>query len=204
VAAPLLEIDPVHPQPRMLHRAVAALREGAVIAYPTDSCYAMGCALSSKKGIEKLQTLKQVDKSKPFALIVPDLSNVARYARVSNTQYRLLKHHTPGPFTFVLEATRLVPDRMQTRQKQVGIRVPDSAVARGLSEGLGEPLVTTSATAPEEGGVLVDPRDIKAHYGHGLALILDGGLQPEEPTTVVSLLEDVVELVRQGKGHIDL
>ena len=202
MSAPILAIDPQHPQPRLLQRAVDLLADGGVVAYPTDTYYALGCDLDSRKGIERLYQLKARDKRKPLSFIVPDLADVARYALVSNFAYRTMKSLIPGPFTFVLPATRLVPTMMQNRQKQVGIRVPDAAVPRALAAALGHPLVTTSA-ADAEGVPLMDPRDIKELFGHGLELVLDGGIVTSQPSTVVSLIDDHIEILRQGHGIIE-
>jgi tRNA threonylcarbamoyl adenosine modification protein (Sua5/YciO/YrdC/YwlC family) len=185
------------------------LEDGGLVAYPTDTYYAIGCDLFSKKAIERLYQLKNRDRKKPFALLCADLSNVARFAHVSNFAYRTMKKLTPGPFTFVLEATRLVPEMMMSKQKQVGIRVPDAVIAHALADALGHPLVTTSATHDEsepllEGEPLVDARDIKASVGNRLELILDAGAQTLAASTVVSLIDDQLEVLRQGKGQIAL
>ena len=197
MAAPLVPIDAEHPQPRTIERASQVLADGELIAYPTDSCYALGCDARSKRAVERLYTLKGRDHRKPFALLVPDLSDVARYAIVSNFAYRVLRQHTPGAFTFVLPATRLVPELLLNKQKQVGIRVPAAPVATELARALEGPLVTTTATG-EDGEPLADPRDIKARYGHALAVVLDAGLQAGHPSTVVSLLGDQIDILRQG------
>ena len=198
MTAPILIIDPLHPQPRPLERAVAALQQGELIAYPTDSYYGLGCDMGSKKAIDRLYLLKGHDRKRPMSLLVPDLSDLSRYAKVSNFSYRVIRHLAPGPFTFIMEATRLVPDAMQTRQKTVGLRVTDHAVAKGLCQGLGRPLVTTSAQRGEQ--VLIGADEIQDEFGHGLALVLDGGPHQNEPSTVLSLVGDVVELIRQGRG----
>ena len=202
MSAPILEINAEHPHPRHIQRVVDLLAGGALVAYPTDTYYALGCDLTSRKGIEKLYQLKNRDKKKPLSFIVPDLADVARYAMVSNFAYRTMRQLTPGPFTFVLPATKLVPDMMLTKQKQVGIRVPDSAIPCAIARALGNPLVTTSATGLD-GEPLIDPREVKNVLGHGLALVLDGGLVENEPSTVVSLLDDQIEILRQGKGIIE-
>lgn len=199
--APILQIDPNHPQPRHIERAVACLEAGGVIAYPTDTYYAIGCDLMNKRAVEKLYQLKQRPKGKPLSFLCADLSDIARYANVSNYAYKVMKRLVPGAYTFVLPATRLVPEIAMTRQKTVGIRVPDAAIPMALVERLGHPLLTTSATFGDE--VLLDPRDIKASLGHGLELILDGGYQLNEPSTVISLLDDNVEILRQGKGPVE-
>ena len=201
MAAPILEVDLEHPSPRHLQRAVEVLERGGLLAYPTDTYYGLGCDLSSKKGIERLYQLKGRDKKKPLSFLCPDLSDVAKYAHVSNFAYRTMKGLTPGAFTFILEATRLVPDLMMSKQKQVGIRVPDAPLVRELARTLGRPLVTTSATNTE-GMPLTDAKDIKAELGHGLDLILDGGVTLNEPSTVISLIGDTLEILRQGKGRL--
>ncbi|ADO72160.1 L-threonylcarbamoyladenylate synthase [Stigmatella aurantiaca] len=202
MSAPILEVDLHNPQPRHVSRAVEVLSRGGLVAYPTDTYYGLGCDLASKKAIERLYQLKGRDKKKPLSFLCPDLSDVAKYAHVSNFAYRTMKGLTPGAFTFILEATRIVPDMMMSRQKQVGIRVPDAPLARALAAGLGRPLVTTSAS-DEEGEPLIDARDIKERLGHGLDLILDGGVTLIEPSTVVSLIGDSIEILRQGKGQLD-
>jgi tRNA threonylcarbamoyl adenosine modification protein (Sua5/YciO/YrdC/YwlC family) len=202
--APLLSIHSEHPQPRALERCLAILEAGGLIAYPTDTCYAVGCDVTSKKALERLFGLeRQKDRKKPVSLVCADLSDVARYGHVSNFAYRTMRHLTPGPFTFVLEATRLVPQLMSNKQKEVGIRVPDAPIPRALAQGLGRPLANTSARDPE-GELLVDPRDIKSALGHGLDLILDAGVLAAEQSTVVSLMNDSLEVLRQGKGQLDL
>ncbi|PZR13916.1 MAG: threonylcarbamoyl-AMP synthase [Archangium gephyra] len=198
-SAPILEVDPVHPQPRTVERAAKVLEDGGLIAYPTDTYYGIGCDLLSKKAIDRLYGVKNRDRKKPLAFLCPDLSNVAEYAKVSNFAYRTMRQLTPGPFTFVLEATKLVPDMMQTKQKQVGIRVPQAPLMLAIAAKLGRPIVTTSAT-DMDGRVLIDAREIKELLGNRLDLILDGGPQQEEPSTVVSLIDDEIEVLRQGKG----
>jgi tRNA threonylcarbamoyl adenosine modification protein (Sua5/YciO/YrdC/YwlC family) len=201
VVAPIVEVDPIHPQPRLVERAARVVEDGGLIAYPTDTYYGIGCDLFSKKGIDRLYAIKDRDRKKPLSFLCPDLSDVARYALVSNFAYRTMRQLTPGPFTFVLEATRLVPQMMQTKQRQVGIRVPQAPLMLAIAAKLGRPIVTTSAEN-DEGEVLVDAKDIKEALGNRVDLILDGGLQPNEPSTVVSLIGDQIEILRQGKGII--
>ena len=199
MAANILSIDSQHPQPHHIARAVAILETGGVIAYPTDTYYGLGCDIFSKKAIERVYQLKNRDRRKPLSFICADLSEIAKYAKVSNHAFKVLKRLTPGPYTFILEATRTVPELMTTKQKQVAIRVPDSPITRALVEGLGRPLLSTSASDPD-GEVLIDPLDIKSHLGHGLDLIIDGGLTLNEPSTVLSLETDEVVVMREGKG----
>lgn len=198
-SAPIVEVDPVRPNPRTIERAANVLEDGGLIAYPTDTYYGIGCDLSSKKAIDRLYGIKNRDRKKPFAFLCPDLSDVAKYAKVSNFAYRIMRQLTPGPFTFVLEATKLVPDMMQSKQKQVGIRVPQAPLMLAIAAKLGRPIVTTSATGLED-EILTDAKEIKDALGSRLDLILDGGVHPAEPSTVVSLIDDQLEVLRQGKG----
>lgn len=198
-SAPIVEVDPVRPNPRTIERAAKVLEDGGLIAYPTDTYYGIGCDLSSKKAIDRLYGIKNRDRKKPFAFLCPDLSDVAKYAKVSNFAYRIMRQLTPGPFTFVLEATKLVPDMMMSKQKQVGIRVPQAPLMLAIAAKLGRPIVTTSATGGED-EILTDAKEIKDALGARLDLILDGGVQPAEPSTVVSLIDDQLEVLRQGKG----
>jgi tRNA threonylcarbamoyl adenosine modification protein (Sua5/YciO/YrdC/YwlC family) len=198
-AAPILEIDPRHPQPRVVDRAVAVLSSGGLLAYPTDTYYGIGCDLFDKRAIERIYQLKQLPRTHELTFICADMAEVSRYAIVENAAYRVLRRKTPGPFTFILPATRLVPDLVLRRQKTVGIRVPDSPVALALVRALAHPVISTSA-ATSDGEVLIDARDIKEKLGHALELILDAGYRPNEPSSVVDLTGPEPVVVRQGKG----
>ncbi len=198
-AAPIVEIDPVHPQPRLVERAVAQLAAGGLVAFPTDTYYGIGCDLFDKRAIERIYQLKQLPRDHELSFICADLAEVSRYAIVENAAYRVLRRKTPGPFTFVLPATRLVPDLLLRRQKTVGIRLPESPIALELVRRLEHPVISTSAATPE-GEVLIDAHDIKERLGHGLDLILDGGYRPNEPSTVIDLTGPEPRVVRQGKG----
>ncbi|BDG07640.1 L-threonylcarbamoyladenylate synthase [Anaeromyxobacter paludicola] len=200
-AAPILEIDPQHPQPRAVERAVSVLASSGLVAFPTDTYYGLGCDLFDKRAIERIYLLKQMPKEHELSFICADLAEISRYAIVDNTAYRVLRRKAPGPYTFILPATRLVPDLVLRRQKTVGIRIPDSPIALALVKGLAHPIISTSAAAPD-GEVLIDPRDIKERLGHGLDLILDGGYQPNEPSTVVDLCGPEPVVVREGKGDV--
>jgi tRNA threonylcarbamoyl adenosine modification protein (Sua5/YciO/YrdC/YwlC family) len=201
VTAPILTIDPLHPQPRHIERCTAILEAGGLIAYPTDTYYGVGCDLFNKKAIERIYQLKQRPKTKPLSFICPDLSDLSRYAQVSNAAFATMRRLTPGPYTFVLEATSTVPKIAVTRQKTVGIRVPDSPIALALVRALGRPLVSTSASTPD-GTVLIDPSDIQDLLGHGLELVIDGGYQLDEPSTVLDLTGDEPVVLRMGKGDV--
>lgn len=199
MAAPILAIDPEHPQPRLIEKAVGVLSSGGLVALPTDTYYGLGCDLFDKRAIERIYQLKQLPRTHEMAFICADLAEISRYAIVENAAYRVLRRKTPGPFTFILPATRLVPDLVLRRQKTVGIRVPQSPIALEIVRRLEHPLISTSAATPD-GEVLIDPKDIKDKLGHGLDLILDGGYKPNEPSTVVDLTGPEPRVVRQGKG----
>lgn len=199
MAAPILAIDPEHPQPRLIEKAVSVLSSGGLLALPTDTYYGLGCDLFDKRAIERIYQLKQLPRTHELAFICADLAEISRYAIVENAAYRVLRRKTPGPFTFVLPATRLVPDLVLRRQKTVGIRVPQSPIALEIVRRLEHPLISTSAATPD-GEVLIDPKDIKDKLGHGLDLILDAGYRPNEPSTVVDLTGPEPRVVRQGKG----
>lgn len=201
MSAPILTIDSLHPQPRHVERAIAVLEAGGLVAYPTDTYYGVGCDLFNKKAIERIYLLKARPRTKPLSFICADLSDVSRYAHVSNGAFATMRRLTPGPYTFVLEASNLVPKIAVTRQKTVGIRVPDSEIALALVRALGRPLVSTSASTPE-GHVLIDPSDIQDLLGHGLDLIIDGGYQLDEPSTVLDLTQEPPVVLRMGKGDV--
>lgn len=215
MTAPLVPVDAQHPQPRTVGLAVQALGDGEILGYPSDTTYALGCDAHQRRAVERLAQLKHRDAKKPFALLVADLSDLARYAQVSNFAYRVLRQLAPGPFTFVLPATRLVPELLLHRRREVGLRIPDAPVARALVLGLGRPLVTTTATALEEqldggrgrtvrieGEPLTDATEVRDVYGHALAQVLDAGPFPGDPSTVLSLMADSIQVLRQGVGVV--
>jgi tRNA threonylcarbamoyl adenosine modification protein (Sua5/YciO/YrdC/YwlC family) len=197
----ILPIDPAHPEPRKIRRAVEVLRGGGVIAYPTGTVYGLGCSLFNKKAIEKVYRIKGADPDKkPFSFLCPDLSHISHYATVGNGAYRIIKRLVPGPYTFVLEATKEVPRLVQTKRKEVGIRVPDHPVALALLEALGEPIISTSAGKSEP---LTDPAEIKEQF-HGLDLILDAGTGGVQPSTILNIdPEGNVIVLREGAGPLD-
>jgi tRNA threonylcarbamoyl adenosine modification protein (Sua5/YciO/YrdC/YwlC family) len=200
--APIQSIDPRNPQPRHVARAVSILEAGGIVAYPTDTYFGLGCDLFQKKAIERLARLKRRSEKKPFAFLCASLSEAAQYAIIDNDNYRLIRRLTPGPYTFVLDATRIVPRTALTRQRQVGVRIPDAPVALALVTGLGRPLATTSATLPD-GETLIDAADIQKRLGHELDLILDGGSILNERSTVIDLTSGKPAVLREGKGKIE-
>jgi len=197
----LLAINPDHPEPRKVRRAVDALEAGAVIAYPTDTVYGLGCDLTNKHAIERLYSIKGMDRSHPLAFVCPDLSDIARYAIVDNQVYRVLRRLLPGPYTFILAATREVPKLVQMKRKNVGIRVPACEATRALARELGRPIISSTAARPG-GEPLVDPHEIAAEF-KGLAMVLDAGAGGLVPTTVIDLTTSPPEVVREGAGAFD-
>lgn len=199
--AQYFQIHPTHPQPRLIRRAAEIVRAGGVIVYPTDSSYALGCRLGDKAAMERMRRIRRVDQDHLFTLVCRDLSELAQYARVSNADYRVLKAATPGPYTFLLPATREVPRRLQhPKRKTIGLRVPDHAVAQALLAELGEPLMSTTLIFPDESLPASDPQEIRARLENQVALVLDGGFCGLEPTTVVALEDGVPTVVRAGRG----
>lgn len=196
-----LELHPTTPQPRSLRAAAECLLDGGVIVYPTDSCFALGCAIGAKEAMERIQRLRQTRKGHFFTVVCRDLSEIARFALVENWQYRLLKGFTPGPYVFVLRATRQVPRRLlDARRKTVGIRIPDHAIVQSLLREYTEPLLSTTLQLPGDDVPMTDGREIEQRVGHAVDLILDAGNCGLEPSTVVDLSGDAPVLLRAGKG----
>jgi tRNA threonylcarbamoyl adenosine modification protein (Sua5/YciO/YrdC/YwlC family) len=197
----LLSINPNHPEPRKIHRAAEALRAGEVIAYPTDTVYGLGCDLMNKRAVDRLYTIKGMDRSHQLAFICPDLSDISRYAIVEKPVYRILRHFLPGPYCFILEATRDVPKLVQSKRRTVGIRVPRHEVTLALTRDLGRPIISTTA---QRAGAdpMVDPHEIDAEF-HGLGMVLDAGGGGMKPTTVVDLTKNPPEIIREGAGPVE-
>jgi tRNA threonylcarbamoyl adenosine modification protein (Sua5/YciO/YrdC/YwlC family) len=197
----IVKINPQNPQERLLRQAVEVLTGGGIIAYPTDTCYAIGCDLYNTKGIAKIYQLKRRPLGKPFSFICADLKNISEYALVGNYAYKTMKRLLPGPFTFILEASRLVPKILQTKRHTVGIRVPDHPICHGLLELLGHPIISTSANLPD-GPVLSDPEEIAEKFKPHLSLVIDAGRILPSPSSVISLIDDAPEVIREGKGDV--
>jgi tRNA threonylcarbamoyl adenosine modification protein (Sua5/YciO/YrdC/YwlC family) len=196
----LLEIYPDHPEPRKIRRAVEALEAGEVIAYPTDTVYGLGCDLMNKKAIDRLYAIKGMDRAHNLAFVCSDLSDIARYAIVENHQYRVLKHLLPGPYCFILEATREVPKLVQMKKKTVGIRVPNNAIIQAIAKELGRPVISTTAQRAGE-DPFVDANEIDDAF-KGLGLVIDGGAGGLVPTSVVDLTTNPPTVVRAGAGDV--
>jgi tRNA threonylcarbamoyl adenosine modification protein (Sua5/YciO/YrdC/YwlC family) len=194
-------LHPDNPQPRLIREAVKLLRSGGVMVYPTDSCYAIGCMIGNKEGMERIRVLRGVDDKHMFTLICRDLSEIARFALVDNRQYRMLKAATPGGYTFILEATKEVPRRLQhPKRSTIGLRVPQHAVVASLLAELDEPILSMTLQLPDDEYPLNDPEDILERIGNRIDIMLDSGFCGIESTTVVDLTGSVPELLRHGTG----
>ena len=196
-------IHPTNPQPRLIKQAADLVRNGAVIAYPTDSCYALGCHLGDKEAVARIRQIRGVDDKHHMTMVCRDLSELARYARVDNVQFRLLKNNTPGSYTFILEATKEVPNRLQhPKRSTIGVRIPDHPVALALLEELGEPLLSSTLILPNEEFAMNDAEQIRDLLQHQIDLVMDGGAVGLDPTTVIDLTTDTPVVVRFGKGDV--
>ena len=198
-----LTIHPENPQSRFLNQAAEIVRSGGIIAYPTDSGYALGCHIGDKNALERIRSIRKLDAKHNFTLVCRDLSELAVYAKVDNVAYRILRSHTPGPYTFVLQASSEVPRRLKhPKRKTIGIRVPDNLIAQGLLTALDEPLMSVTLIMPGESLPLLDPYEIRDLLGYQLELVIDGGFCGMEPTSVVDLSTEIVEVLREGAGCV--
>jgi tRNA threonylcarbamoyl adenosine modification protein (Sua5/YciO/YrdC/YwlC family) len=203
--AQFFAIHATHPQPRLVQRAAEIVRAGGLIAYPTDSCYALGCRLGDAKALGRLRRVRGLEAKHPLTLMCRDLSEIATYAIVDNVQFRLLKAATPGSYTFILRATREVPRRlMHPRRKTIGVRVPGHAVAHALLETLGEPMLSATLLLPGEAQPFADAREIRSRLEHKLDLVIDSGSCGLEPTTVIDLTRESPQVLRRGRGSLAL
>jgi len=198
----IFHVDPQNLKGRHIERTVEVLRAGGVIIYPTDTIYGLGCDITNKEAIERIVMLKARPRNKPMSFVCADLTHVSRYAHVSNRAYRILKRYLPGPYTFVLPATRETPRILQTKRKTVGLRVPDHPVPIRLVQALGNPILSTSANLSAE-EVLTDPEELRGALGAGIDLMLECGQMPVMPSSVVSLVDDHVEVLRRGLGDVE-
>jgi len=199
----LIKINPQNPQQRLIGRVVEILNRGGVVVYPTDTYFGMGCDIMNKKAIERIYRLKQRNKSKPFSFICSGLKNISRYAKVSNYAYKTMRRLLPGPYTFILEGSRLVPKIMLTKRKTAGIRVPANRICLTLVTALGNPIITTSTSMPD-GTILHDASLIHDYFGARIDAVVDGGLVPGKPSSVISLIDDRPEIIRKGLGDVSL
>ncbi|MEQ8517373.1 MAG: L-threonylcarbamoyladenylate synthase [Chromatocurvus sp.] len=197
------QIHPDNPQARLIRQATDIIREGGVVVYPTDSAYALGCQIGNKAALDRIRRIRRLDAGHNFTLVCRDLSELATFARVDNTVYRLIRNNTPGPYTFILRATSEVPRRlMHPKRKTVGLRVPDNAITQALLGDLGEPIMSVTLIMPGEDLPLIDPYDIRDTLQHDVDLVIDGGYCGMEATTVIDLYDDVPIILRAGKGDI--
>ena len=195
-------IHPENPQQRLIKQAVEMIRQGALIVYPTDSCYAFGCHLGDKDALDRIRRIRQVDDKHNFTLVCRDLSELSNYAFVDNTMFRLLRTYTPGPYTFILRASREVPRRMQVpKRKTIGLRIPDHPVTLCLLEALGAPLMSSTVIIPGDDTPMTDPEDMRERLSSQVDLIIDGGNCGFEPTTVVNMVDSSYDILRQGRGE---
>ena len=198
----IFSVHPTHPQQRLLSQAAEIVARGGLVVYPTDTTYALGCHIGDKNALERVRKIRRLDKNHDLTLICRDLSVLGTYARVDNVAYRILKRLTPGPYTFLLPATREVPRRLvHPKKKTIGLRVPDNPIALGLLDALGEPMMTTTMQLPGDELPLADPEEIRERLEHQVDLVIDGGIGGIEPTTVVDLTVSGGEVVRQGAGQ---
>ena len=203
--AQFFQIHPVNPQPRLVRRGVEILLAGGIIVYPTDSSYALGCQLGEKDAMERIRRIRQLDDKHNFTLVCRDLSEITSYAKIDNQAFRLLKSLTPGPYTFVFEATKQVPRRMlHPRRKAIGIRVPDNEICRALLGELDQPILSTTLILPGDEQPLTDPEEMRERLDKQVDLVIDGGFCGLDPTTVVDMTADPPALIRTGKGDASL
>ena len=199
----ILTINPKNPQVRLVRKVVDVLEQGGVIGYPTDTIYGVGCDLFNPEAIQKIHRLKKMEENKPLSFICSDLKDISLYAFVSNYAYKIMKRILPGPYTFILKATKLVPKIAQTKQKTVGIRIPDNRVCLALVKELGHPIINTSVNKPNE-GLYNDPSEIEDRFGKRLDLVIDGGVIVADHSSIIDLTGDVPKVIRVGKGDVSL
>ena len=201
--ARLIDIHPTHPQQRQVAAVVQIIRAGGLIAYPTDSSYAFGCHIGDAKAINRIHRIRRTDKKHNFTLVCSDLSEISLYARVDNWAYLLIKSMTPGPYTFILPATREVPKRLQNQNRRtIGLRVPEHPLVKAMLESLGEPIMSSTLTLPGDDRPLTDVHEIESRIGHQIDMIVEGGATGIDPTSVIDLSEGAVEILRAGRGDV--
>jgi len=199
----LLKINSYNPQERHISKVVDIIKKGGIIAYPTDTFYGIGCDIMNKKAIEKIYYLKQRKKTKPFSFICSDLKNISLYAKVSNIAYRNMKRLLSGQYTFVLTGTKMVPKIMLTKRKTAGIRVPDNNITLAIANKLEHPMISTSATNPK-GIVFDDPSLLHDYFKQDIDVVIDGGTVPGLPSSVISLIDDIPQIIRYGAGDVKI
>jgi len=201
---PLIEINPDNPQPRLIEKAASLLRQGGIICYPTDTQYGLGCDIYNQKAINKIFQIKKRPKHKPFSFMCSSLKDVSTYCHLTNSAYKIMRKHLPGPYTFILPAMKIVPKILITKQKTVGIRVPGNTICMQLVEALGNPILTTSAAVPPSGEVAAEAFLLEEAFGRQVDLVIDGGPVFPQPSTVISMIGEEFEILREGKGDLDI
>ncbi len=200
--AQYFEIHPQTPQRRLISQAADIVRRGGVIVYPTDSAYAIACHLDDKQALDRIRNIRKLDNKHDFSLVCENLSQVSNFTKIANDAYRLIKNLTPGAFTFILDATKEVPRRLQDEKKKtIGIRIPDNIIAQALIAELGEPLVSSTLVLPDDKEAITDPYEIRQRLEHEIDLIIDGGVIDPQPTTIISFADGQAQVLRQGKGQ---
>lgn len=197
----MIAINNQNPQLRLVRRAVETLREGGIVIYPTDTVYGMGCDLFNKRGIDRIYEIQRRDRKKPLSFVCADLKDISRYAKVTDEAYKIMRRLLPGPYTFVLEASRLVPKTILPKRQTTGIRVPDNNICQALIAELGSPIISASVK-DENGELLSDPRMIDELFGNRVDMIIDGGIIAAKPSSVISILDEGTEILREGKGDV--
>lgn len=197
----LFNINSQNPQMRLIRKAVEVLRDGGLVIYPTDTAYGLGCDLFNKKGIEKIYRIKRRSEKQPFSFVCADLKDISRYARVSDYAYKTMKRLLPGPYTFILEASRLVPKIILPKRQTTGIRVPDNRICLALVGELGQPVISTSVK-DDDGELMTDPAEMERKFRHCVDLVIDGGIQASGQSSVINLVDDRTEVIRIGKGDV--
>ena len=202
--AQYFEINAHNPQRRLVQKAVSIIDRGGLVIYPTDSSYALGCHIGDKSAMERIQRIRQLDKKHHFTLVCSDLSEIGSYAKVSNSDYRLMKSLTPGPYTFLLKATSEVPRRlMNPKRKTIGVRVPDNPIVHAMLLELGQPIMSSTLIPVDADQAMDDAVEIRKAYEHSVDLVIDGGFCGTEPTTVINLIDSIPVVLRQGKGDVE-
>jgi tRNA threonylcarbamoyl adenosine modification protein (Sua5/YciO/YrdC/YwlC family) len=197
----IVQINPKNPQPRHIKRVVDVLRDDGVIVYPTDTVYGLGCNINSKKALERVRRIKKFDNKRHLSFVFADLKTIANYAQVTDFAYKVLRRYLPGPYTFVLKATRLVPRLVLTKKNEVGIRIPDNRICQALVAELGNPVLSSSVRLPDD-QLLDDPVEIERIYKGQVQLVVDGGVFLPQPSSVISLMDDIPVVLREGKGDL--
>jgi tRNA threonylcarbamoyl adenosine modification protein (Sua5/YciO/YrdC/YwlC family) len=197
----ILQMNSAHPQPRRIAQVADTLRSGGVIVYPTDTVYGLGCDINSKKALERVRRIKKIDNKRHLSFVFADLKQISSYAQVTDKAYRIMRRFLPGPYTFVLKATRLVPRIVLTKRNEVGIRIPDNRICQALVAEIGNPILSSSVRMPDD-QLLDDPREIDRLYRGQVDLVIDGGVFLPEPSSIISLLDDQPTVIRVGKGDV--